>query len=461
MPVSTSGDVDGVFKPFRAVTPSLRWLIYLSGASAVFLLGWFLFALLPSRKAGVGVHVLPESIITLYSPGQGYVFFSPQIKPEILQTSEIARIRNSRSLDMNVIDYLKHQGSRDGDPERLRSVEQYQSVTVFLSPLKKDFSVSDSQVADHEKALKHDMPVCQQPGMPLAFLLNNDTKSDLENSLMTGASFSAVIENQQRNYDRAIAEATRIYDHNKSIAQSAYELYKEGIISKAKLAEYMSTQATDFNDVIDIKSSKNTSFQNALTATLAARNKLQTFLSQSYLLAPSTSCVVSQIVAPGAFVEANTPILITTTAKGSYPDVIPIYVNADYIGDIKVGNEAIITPTGFSTTQYGGIKGRVIKVSETIQTAGQMLKTLGVDTVSDSILKSQTSPFLVLVKLQKSKATPSGYEWTSSKGPDFTIPITTLMNATIITSRVSPATMALPALRDLFTSNPLPPKQDQ
>lgn len=462
MPVSTSGDVDGVFKPFRAVTPSLKWLIYLSGGSAILLLGWFLFALLPSRKAGIGVHVLPESIITLYSPGQGYVYFPSQIKKRILETNDIERIRGSRSLDVTILDYLKSRNfdSTSEDVPMLSTVEQLKSVSVFLSPLIND-AIGPSSVSASDIHTKSKSPFCQKAGRPLAYLLNNNSKSDLENSLMTGASFAAVIRNQQKRYDKAINEAKSIYNQNKSISSSALELYKEGIISKASLAKYMSTKSSDFNDVIDIISSKNANFQNALTASLTARNRLETFLSQSYLLAPTNSCIVSQIVSLGSFVEANTPILIMTTAKGSYPDVVPVYVNADYVSDIKVGNEAIITPVGFSTTQYGGMKAEVISVSETIQTDGEMIRTLGVDTVSDSILKSLSSPFLVLVKLIKSETTPSGYEWTSSNGPDYRIPITTLTNVTIITSRISPASMALPAIRDLFTSNPLPNKQEK
>jgi HlyD family secretion protein len=196
-----------------------------------------------------------------------------------------------------------------------------------------------------------------------------------------------------------------------------------------------------------------------MTTFLDARNKFKTFISQSYLLAPNTACVVSKLVAPGTFVEANTPILITTTATGAYPDIIPVFINSEFIADIKVGNESIVTPVGFSTTQFGGIKGEVIEISETTQSVGEILKTVGIDTIVQSIQKSYNSPFLVLVKLKKSTSTSSGYEWTSSIGPDFKIPITSMMNATIITKRVSPASMALPALRNLFTSNPIPLKE--
>ncbi len=457
MPLSTSGDVDGVFKPFRVVTPSLRLLIILSSSSAVLLLGWFLFALLPSRKAGVGVFVLPESIVTLYSPGQGYVYFSPQIKEKILKSTEISQILNSRSWDTTMNAFLRDRG---GDSSSYKLVRQYQSVVSLLAPLKEGyFDTNKPQKIKNGIDSVNPTTMCQEPNRPLAFLLNNDSRSELVNALTTGVAFSEELDSQQGNYNRAISEATRIYDQNRSLANSANDLYKEGIISRASLAQYMATQAQDFTDVIDIRSNKSTNFRNALAAFLDATNKLKTFLSQSYLLAPNTACVVSQIVAPGSFVEPNTPILITTTAKGSYPDVIPVYIDAQYIADVKVGNEAVITPAGFSSTQYGGIKGEVIDVSETTQTAGQILKTLGVDTVAQTIQKSNESPFLVLVRLKKTGDTTSGYEWTSSKGPDFKIPITTIMNATIITKRISPASMALPALRNLFTSNPLPSKE--
>lgn len=457
MPLSTSGDVDGVFKPFRVVTPSLRLLIIFSGSACFLLLAWFLFALLPSRKAGMGVFVLPESIVTLYSPGQGYVYFPPQIKKTILQTTEISQILNSTSWDMTMHKFLKQRG-RGSSSYSL--VEQYQSVRPLLSPLKEDYSNTNS--LDKEGmfvSLPTAPAICQKVNQPLAFVLNNDSRSQLINALMNGVAFSEEIDTQQGNYNQAIAQAKQIYDQNRTLASSANQLYQQGIISQATLAQYMSTKASDFNDIIDIKSNKSTNFNNALNAFLDATNKLKIFLSQSYLLAPNTACIVSQIVAAGTFVEAKTPILITTTAKGSYPDIIPVYIDADYIADVMIGNEAVITPSGFSTTQYGGIKGEVINVSETTQTEGQILKTLGVDTVAQSIQKSNNSPFLVLIKLKKSDTTRSGYEWTSSVGPNFKIPITTIMNATIITKRVSPASMALPALRNLFTSNPIPPKK--
>lgn len=352
--------------------------------------------------------------------------------------------------------FLKDRG---GDASSYRLVEQYQSVASLLTPLKDGYFDKSSKPRVLAPETSKEYGNCQKPNKPLAFLLNNDSRSQLVNALMTGVAFSEELDSQQTNYNRAIGEANKIYEQNRSLANSASELYREGIISKASLAQYMATQAQDFTDVIDIKSNKSTNFRDALAAFLDATNKLKTFLSQSYLLAPNTACVVSQIVAPGTFVEPNTPILITTTAKGSYPDVIPVYIDAEYIADVRVGNEAIITPAGFSATQFGGIKGEVVEISETTQTAGQILKTLGVDTVVQSVQKTNDSPFLILVKLKKSGSTASGYEWTSSVGPDFKIPITTIMNATIITKRVSPASMALPALRNLFTSNPIPPKE--
>ena len=457
MPLSTSGDVDGVFKPFRVVTPSLRLLIILSGSSALLLLAWFLFALLPSRKAGIGVFVLPESIVTLYSPGQGYVYFAPQIKTKILKTKEISEILNSKSWDATMSTFLK---DRSDDASSYRLVEQYQAVSSLLTPLKDGyFNTNNPQSKTTSTDSDNGYGKCQKPNKPLAFLLNNDSRSQLVNALMTGVAFSEELDSQQGNYNRAINEANKIYDQNRNLAKSAGELYREGIISKASLAQYMATQAQDFTDVIDIKSSKSTNFRDALAAFLDATNKLKTFLSQSYLLAPNTACVVSQIVAPGTFVEPNSPILITTTANGSYPDIIPVYIDAEYIADVRIGNEAIVTPAGFSSTQFGGIKGEVTDISETTQTAGQILKTLGVDTVAQSIQKTNNSPFLITVKLKKSRSTPSGYEWTSSVGPDFKIPVTTIMNATIITKRISPAAMALPALRNLFTSNSIPSKE--
>jgi hypothetical protein len=124
-----------VFKPFRVLTPSLRLLIILSGSSAVLLLVWFLFALLPSRKAGVAVFVLPGSIATLYSPGQGYVYFSSQIKDKILQSKEISQILNTKSWDMVMQKFLTERG---GNSSSYNIIEQFNSSMPLLSPLKEN-----------------------------------------------------------------------------------------------------------------------------------------------------------------------------------------------------------------------------------------------------------------------------------------------------------------------------------
>ena len=166
MPLSTSGDVDGVFKPFRVVTPSLRLLILLSGSSAVLLLAWFLFALLPSRKAGVGIFVLPESIVTLYSPGQGYVYFSPQIKDKILESNAIYQILNSE-WDMAMQKYLQ---KRSQESSAYRFIEQYNSYRPLLAPLQDKYAnTSTAQNSDLTQNSYTNPPVCQEPNKPFHF----------------------------------------------------------------------------------------------------------------------------------------------------------------------------------------------------------------------------------------------------------------------------------------------------
>ena len=52
---------------------------------------------------------------------------------------------------------------------------------------------------------------------------------------MTGASFAAVIRNQQKRYDKAIDEAKSIYNQNKSISSRHLNYTRKGLFQRRHL----------------------------------------------------------------------------------------------------------------------------------------------------------------------------------------------------------------------------------
>jgi HlyD family secretion protein len=97
--------------------------------------------------------------------------------------------------------------------------------------------------------------------------------------------------------------------------------------------------------------------------------------------------------------------------------------------------------------------GEVKSVSEVPATLERMRKMLGNEALARQ-LSHEGAPFLVQVVLQRNRANPSGFTWTSSKGPDFRITAGTIASADIEVDRVTLISLVVPALRELLRFNP-------
>jgi multidrug efflux pump subunit AcrA (membrane-fusion protein) len=152
----------------------------------------------------------------------------------------------------------------------------------------------------------------------------------------------------------------------------------------------------------------------------------------------SLVATIGTVVTTGANVAA-----VERVAKADNPLVAMLYVPAGSASSVPVGASVDLTVESVSKARYGTLRGHVKAVGRTSQTVQQIADFLG-----DSQLAQQFSqkgrPVAVLVRLDTSAGTKSGYQWSSSTGPSYQIDSMTLATGAVHLAAQRPIDWLLP-----------------
>lgn len=125
------------------------------------------------------------------------------------------------------------------------------------------------------------------------------------------------------------------------------------------------------------------------------------------------AATIGQIISTGANVAA-----VEKVAKASDPLYATVYVPAENAASIPANAAVDLTVSSVPTQEYGVLRGHVKSVDRSAQSAQQIAAFLGDSQLGEQFTKDGR-PVAVLVKLDKSSGTKSGYQWSSADGPPF------------------------------------------
>lgn len=150
---------------------------------------------------------------------------------------------------------------------------------------------------------------------------------------------------------------------------------------------------------------------------------------------------VGDLIAPGTPVVS----LERTSAQGNLEALL--YVDSREGKVLRPGMAVQISPSIVRKERYGVMLGRVRAVESFPSTRQGMMRVLHNEQLVDSFL-SETSgtPIAVRAELTLERGTPSGYRWSSGKGPDLVLTSGTRCVAYVTTRTQRPLSLALPSL---------------
>lgn len=125
------------------------------------------------------------------------------------------------------------------------------------------------------------------------------------------------------------------------------------------------------------------------------------------------------------------------------PLVVLLYVSGSSAASVPVGASVDLTVQSVPAQQYGVLRGKVAAVGRAAQTRQQITRFLG-----DAQLGEQFSrhgrPLAVLVRIERSDSTKSGYRWSSAEGPPYAIGSMTLATGSVRLADQRPIDWLLP-----------------
>ncbi|HTO82395.1 MAG TPA: NHLP bacteriocin system secretion protein [Methylomirabilota bacterium] len=126
-----------------------------------------------------------------------------------------------------------------------------------------------------------------------------------------------------------------------------------------------------------------------------------------------------------------------------------LYFPADQGKRAEPGMPARVAPEGFQKEEFGYIVGTVASVSAIPESEETLLLVLGSRSLAQEMTKAGP-PIRIVVNLEQAPDSPSGFKWSSSRGPKQRITPGTLVRADVTIDRRRPIELAIPLLKSLL-----------
>ncbi|WAZ25884.1 HlyD family efflux transporter periplasmic adaptor subunit [Streptomyces cinnabarinus] len=150
------------------------------------------------------------------------------------------------------------------------------------------------------------------------------------------------------------------------------------------------------------------------------------------------AATIGQIISTGANVAA-----VEKVKGAGDPLYATVYVPAENAASIPDDAAVDLTVQSVPTQEYGVLRGHVKSVDRSAQSAQSIASFLGDSQLGEQFTKDGR-PVAVLVKLDKSADTKSGYRWSSADGPPFSLTSMTLAEASLRLADERPVDWLLP-----------------
>jgi biotin carboxyl carrier protein len=154
--------------------------------------------------------------------------------------------------------------------------------------------------------------------------------------------------------------------------------------------------------------------------------------------------LTSVAVKIGAVVTTGEDLaMVERINSGSDPLYAVLYASAAGAASIPVGAPVDLTVQTVPSAQYGVLRGKVVGVGHSPQTTQQIADFLG-DAALAGQFTAQGQPVAVVVQLQRSSGTRSGYAWSTAQGPPYQLGSMTPLSGSIRVSSQHPVDWLLP-----------------
>lgn len=446
----------------QVVSP-MKWLpLAAIGTLSVAAVTWSIYGRIPITVNGQGVLVYPSKVIGLQSPISGQLrSINVRVgdfvkKGQILATIDQTELQKQLSQQRGKLAELEAQSSNAKSLQGQRSelelktiaqqrsnLEQRLLQAQSLTPIIKEKDINAitfgrqnlQQRLQETKALA---PTLQDRLKRRQFLLkegaiSSDSVLEAQQTYFDGVKKIADLEDQLKQIDINQVQAEKSYRENLSQIADFKSQLKELDGKEKSLAEQ------------NFQSSINR--QNALQDLRRSIAVIERQINNnSHIKSNYTGRILELVVNPGQVMAPGTRIANIDAQEPGAKLAGVMYFPVSEGKKIQKGMKLQITPSTVKRERFGGIVGTITNISAFPVTKEAASGVVGNPEILEGVI-SQGAHIQVFASLQKDTSTSSGYQWSSSKGPQMVISPGTTTSVRVTVDEQAPITFVLPILK--------------
>ncbi|MDJ1174364.1 NHLP bacteriocin system secretion protein [Roseofilum capinflatum] len=410
-----------------------------------------------------------------------------ELEDQYNQTALVLNQKNSRELeaiaasrasiqqrlrDTQAVTPLLKERGLDSIAEQRESLQEQLANTQNLSPILKDKVLeaieeqrqSVQQRLDNARELA---PVLEErltkrQELVVEGAIEEDTVLDAQQSYIGALENISELEAQLKNLDVQEADARRQSVENLSQVSNLQAQIKalevQETEAEKRYLDNLNEVGTLTADLEELDTREKRLEQETLEELNTKRNQIreveremiqleQQIAEKSEILSPNSGCILETTATTGQVVSMGTR-LGSMNMTGAEGKMIGITYFALRDGKkIQPGMPIQITPDIVKQQRYGGIVGTITSVSDFAVTEAGATTIVGNSDVVKGLISSG-GVIEIRAELQENENNFSGYQWSSSQGPQLEVSPGTTATARVRVEERSPITFVLPILRE-------------
>jgi HlyD family secretion protein len=387
------------------VTDPKGWLA-LAGLGALLLatVGWGIWGSIPTEAAGTGILLRQGGVSDLVSAASGQVQEVLVRVGDVIEKGQpVARIQQDALLRQIADDRSKQAVLRSQYAEAARIADQQKQLRA------RDLAQQRANLQQSSESLEKDISLLRERLEAQQALLND--------GLITRETFLTTQQSLNAKRDQ--------------LAQARLDL--NGLDLKRIEADQQLDQQLQAR-------------QTAIRDLELEIGELNAKMGENVnILSPYSGRVLEVLANRGDVVNPGTAILSIEVLSENLQAVL--FVPASTGKKVQPGMTVRLSPSTVKREEYGSLLGKVTWVAEFPSTSRGMIRLLGNEALVTRLME-QGPPIQINVALTRDSATPTGYRWSSSRGPNLKISSGTLASGDIVVQEDRPIRLIIPKVRE-------------
>jgi HlyD family secretion protein len=425
---------------------------------------WSIYGRIPITIEGRGALVYPSKVVPLQSKSAGQlVALNVKVgdvvkKGEVIGKIDQSGLRKQLQEQRNKLLELRSQDQAVGSLQGVRNAEERRSIQqqrLFLMQQMKGLqelspslqSTSGNSIQEQRRSLQQRLRQAQAMAPVLHERLKVRQQLYEQRLITNDVLLDAQVKDKENRDAIADTQAQLKQLDAKAVEQEKTNRDNFTSISdvQAKLKELDSREATLAQQDLEASTNRQKEIQDVQRQIAQLELQLR---NDSQIISQHTGRILELAVNPGQVIETGTRIgNIETEVRSSNLVGMTYFTVADG-KKIQPGMVIQVTPQTIKRERFGGIVGTISSVSSFPISTESAASIIGnPEVVKGLVADKQEGVIQVFAELKPDPATFSGFEWSSSRGPQQKISAGTTTTVRVTVEERTPITFVLPILR--------------